>query len=168
MKLPFAALILIAALLPVAALADEGKSLTTVLAAPNWLQGRPSAASLHGKVVIVDVFTFDCINCKHVVPELRKLHAAYAGRDLQIIGVHAPETPYERDRAHIMSALVAQGITWPIALDPDFTIWHAFSNEYWPTQYIFDRRGTLRAAVVGEGDDARVARTVKSLVAEAG
>lgn len=154
------------AALPFVAEAQNGKSLAPVIAADHWLQGRPTAASLHGKVVIVDVFTFDCINCKHVVPELKKLRATYRGADLQIIGVHAPETPYERDRAHIETALDAQGISWPIVLDPDFAIWRAYENEYWPTQYIFDRRGTLRATVVGEGDDERVERTVKSLVAE--
>jgi thiol-disulfide isomerase/thioredoxin len=161
-----AALAAAVVLIPGAAGAAADKTLAPVLGAPNWLNGHATAASLAGRVVIVDVFTFDCINCKHVVPELKKLHGEYRSSDVQIVGVHAPETPYERDRSHIVANLAAQGIVWPVALDPDYAIWHAYDNEYWPTQYIFDRHGALRATVVGEGSDERVESTVKALVAE--
>lgn len=153
----------LAAALPVAA---SQRSLAPVLAAPAWVNGRATAATTAGRVTLVDVFTFDCINCKHVVPELRRLHARYAPGDLAIVGVHTPETPYERERDHIVTNLRAQGITWPVALDPENAIWNALGNEYWPTQYVFDRHGALRATFVGEGNDAEVDATVAKLVAE--
>lgn len=141
-------------------------SLRPVLAASDWINGRPAGADIAGKVVIVDVFTFGCINCKHVTPNLQKLHASVAPSDLVIIGVHAPETPEERDRSNVVRELARQGVVWPVALDNSFAIWKALDNEYWPTQYIFDRHGALRRTVVGEGQDDVVQATVKTLIAE--
>lgn len=147
------------------AFASSG-GLDPVLAAPDWLNGRVAGSDVAGKVVIVDVFTFDCINCKHVVPALKRLHADVSPNDLQIIGVHAPETPEERERPNVVRELARQGIVWPVALDNSFTIWKALGNEYWPTQYLFDRRGALRRTVVGEGQDDVVTSTVRGLIAE--
>ena len=121
---------------------------------------------LQGKVVVVDVFTFDCINCKHVVPGLRSLRARYPARDLLVVGIHTPETPFEHVRANVVAALATQGISWPVAIDNDEKLWNAYGIEYWPTQLIFDRHGRLRKTVVGEGQDAEVASTVAALVAE--
>lgn len=134
--------------------------------AADWLGSRPAPSTLQGKVVIVDVFTFDCINCKHVVPELKKLDSALPAGQFRIVGIHSPETPYERDRANVVQNLAAQGITWPVAIDNDFTLWKAFGLEYWPTQMIFDRHGRLRQTIVGEGQDALVESTVRMLLAE--
>jgi thiol-disulfide isomerase/thioredoxin len=143
-------------------------SFAPVLAAPatDWVNGRVTAADLRGKVVIVDVFTFSCINCKHVTPELKKLHASLPARDFAIVGVHTPELPEDRVRANVVSEFARQGIVWPVAVDNSSTIWNALNNEYWPTQYIFDRQGHLRATVVGEGQDDLVEHTVNSLIAE--
>lgn len=132
--------------------------------AVDWLGVRPG--SVDGEVVIVDVFTFDCINCKHVVPELRKLHSSVPRSDLEIIGIHSPETPFERDRQNVIQNLGAQGITWPVAIDNDFALWRAFNIEYWPTQLIFDKHGRLRQTVIGEGQDDLVDRTVHQLMSE--
>jgi hypothetical protein len=85
---------------------------------------------------------------------------------LAIIGVHAPETSTERDRGNVVRELARQGIVWPVALDNSFAVWKALGNEYWPTQYIFDRHGMLRRTVVGEGQDDVVSQTVHELVAE--
>jgi thiol-disulfide isomerase/thioredoxin len=134
--------------------------------ASDWIGGAPRPADLAGKVVLVDVFTFDCINCKHVVPELRHLRAALPASDLTIVGIHSPETPYERDRANVVQNVAAQGITWPVAIDSSFNLWRAYGIEYWPTQLIFDRHGKFRKTVVGEGHDELVAATVRELVAE--
>jgi thiol-disulfide isomerase/thioredoxin len=117
-------------------------------------------------VVVVDVFTFDCINCKHVVPDLRSLRAHYPSNDLLIVGIHTPELPFERERANIVQALAAQGISWPVAIDNDQKLWNAYNVQYWPTQLIFDRHGQLRKTVIGEGQGAEVASTVAALVAE--
>jgi thiol-disulfide isomerase/thioredoxin len=137
-----------------------------LLHANSWIGTPPSAQSLQNKVVIVDIFTFDCINCKHVVPELRKLHATLPASDFAIVGVHSPETPYERDHSNVVQNLAAQGITWPVAIDNDFAIWRAFNTEYWPTQLIFDRRGHLRKTIIGEGQDSAIAATVRDLLSE--
>jgi len=142
------------------------QTLAPVLSDDTWLNGRATSADVAGKVVIVDVFTFDCINCKHVTPNLRKLHATVAASDLAIIGVHAPETSYERDRDNVVRELARQGIVWPVALDNNFAVWHALDNAYWPTQYVFDRHGKLRKVVVGEGQDDELDTTVRSLIAE--
>jgi thiol-disulfide isomerase/thioredoxin len=137
-----------------------------LLSATQWLGDRPTAASFAGKVVIVDIFTFDCVNCKHVVPELRALRRKYATQDVLIVGIHTPETPYERERSNVARALAVQGISWPVATDNDERLWNAYGAEYWPTQLIFDRRGTLRKTIIGEGHDTEVASTVAALVAQ--
>ena len=134
--------------------------------APQWIGSRPSAVSYAGRVVIVDIFTFDCINCKHIVPELRSLRARYSTKDLAIVGIHTPETPFERVRANVVQALATQGISWPIAIDNDEKLWNAYGVQSWPTQLIFDRHGRLRKTVIGEGQDAAVASTVAAIVAE--
>lgn len=141
-------------------------TLNTLLGAASWIGGHPSASDLRGKVVLVDVFTFDCINCKHVVPELRKLNATLPRNDFRIVGIHTPETPYERDTQNAVRNFALQGITWPVAIDNDYALWNAYGLEYWPTQLIFDRRGHLRKTVVGEGQDATVQTTVLQLERE--
>jgi thiol-disulfide isomerase/thioredoxin len=137
-----------------------------LVGASQWIGPRPTAASYAGKVVVVDVFTFDCINCKHVVPDLRSLRARYPSNDLLVVAIHTPEMPSERVRANVVQALAAQGISWPVAIDNDQKLWNAYGVQYWPTQLIFDRHGQLRKTVIGEGQGAEVASTVAALVAE--
>ncbi len=137
-----------------------------LFSAPQWIGSRPAAAAYARRVVVVDVFTFDCINCKHVVPELRSLRAHYPARDLLVVGIHTPETPFERVRANVVAALAAQGISWPVAIDNDEKLWNAYGIAYWPTQLIFDRHGRLRKTVIGEGQDSEVISTVAALAAE--
>ena len=140
-------------------------SLAPVLGATPWANaaGPPDTA---GRVTVVDVFTFDCINCKHVTPELRRLRSAFGTRDLAIVGVHAPELPEEHVHANVVQALRDQDITWPVVYDDSFRVWNAYGVNAWPTQLVFDRHGRLRATYVGEGYDAQLERTVRSLVAE--
>jgi len=140
-------------------------SLAPVLAAAPWANaaGPPHLA---GRVTIVDVFTFSCINCKHVTPELRKLRDSIGSSDLAIVGVHAPELPEERVHKNVVQALKDQDITWPVVYDDNFAVWNAYGVSAWPTQLVFDRRGKLRATYVGEGYDAQLERTVRALIAE--
>ncbi|GAC1616561.1 MAG: hypothetical protein NVS4B13_10350 [Candidatus Elarobacter sp.] len=119
-----------------------------------------------GRVTVVDVFTFGCINCKHVTPELQRLRAKYDAKDLALVGIHAPETAEERVHANVVQALHAQDITWPVVFDDKFALWNAYGVEAWPTQLVFDRHGRLRAKYVGEGYDAQLESTVRSLIAE--
>jgi thiol-disulfide isomerase/thioredoxin len=137
-----------------------------LVSASQWIGPSPTAASYTGKVVVVDVFTFDCINCKHVIPDLRSLRGRYSSSDLLVVGIHTPELPFERTRANVVEALAAQGISWPVAIDNDQKLWNAYNVQYWPTQLIFDRRGQLRRTVIGEGQGAEVASTVAALVSE--
>lgn len=137
-----------------------------LLNSSDWIGTAPRAQSFTGKVVVVDVFTYSCINCKHVVPELRALRARHSSRDLTIVGIHTPELPFERVRTNVVQNLEVQGITWPVAVDNDGALWRAYRIQYWPTQLIFDRRGVLRKTVVGEGQDGAVAAEVAALVAE--
>lgn len=140
-------------------------TLAPVLGATPWANaaGPPQT---QGRVTIVDVFTYGCINCKHVTPELHKLRAAYGTRDLAIVGVHAPETPEEHVHANVVQALRAQEIAWPVVFDDGFRVWNAYGVSAWPTQLVFDRHGNLRATYVGEGYDAELERTVRTLTAE--
>lgn len=141
-------------------------SLQPVLAAQDWLNGRPTASTLSGKVVVLDVFTVDCYNCQKVVPELRSLYAKDRAQGLEVVGVHAPETPAERDRKYVANSLQRQGIVWPIAIDNAFALWSTYAISAWPTQLIFDRSGRLRATIVGDSQDSIVAATVEKLLAE--
>jgi thiol-disulfide isomerase/thioredoxin len=134
-------------------------------ASQGWLNGRLTAADTAGKVVIVDVFTFDCYNCKNVVPNLRALNAKKAD-DLVIVGIHSPETPFETNHANVVANLQKQGITWPVAIDNSFAIWHAYAVDAWPTQLFFDRTGKLRATIVGDSQDDAVDHIVQKLLAE--
>ncbi|MBV9438702.1 MAG: redoxin domain-containing protein [Candidatus Eremiobacteraeota bacterium] len=148
-----------------APLVAAATTLAPLLGASPWINAAGAPATT-GRVTIVDVFTFDCINCRHVVPELRRLRAQYDANDLAIAGVHAPELPHERVHANVVAALRDQEITWPVLLDDGFGLWRAYGVSAWPTQLVFDRHGRLRATYVGEGYDAQLASTVHALVAE--
>src|SRR5579872_5871371 len=146
--------------------ARETTSLGGVLAAHDWLNGRVSQRDLQGKVVLVDFYTFNCINCKHTEPNLRTLYQTTARDDLVIVGIHTPETSYERDRANLIASLKDQGIRWPVAIDNDNAVWDAYGIQAWPTQLVFDRHGRLRLTVVGEGQDDTLDHAILRLIAE--
>ncbi len=143
--------------------ATSAPTLAPLGAAADWLNGKPD---LNGKVVIVDVFTFGCSNCQAVTPNLQRLRKAISTTQLAIVGVHTPETPYERERPNVIRALREQQITWPVVLDPDNKLWNAFGVDAWPTQFVFDRHGTLRKVVVGDSQDSALNGAVQTLLAE--
>ncbi len=134
-------------------------------ASEGWIGTQPAAADLAGKVVVVDVFTFGCINCKNVTPNLRALYRRHEP-GLAIVGIHTPETPYERERGNVVANLKTLGIAWPVALDNSQALWNAYGVDAWPTQLIFDRHGKLRKTVVGDSQDELVDRTIDALLAE--
>ncbi|MGA8839173.1 MAG: redoxin domain-containing protein [Candidatus Aquilonibacter sp.] len=141
-------------------------SLQPVLAAKDWIGARVNAAELAGKVVILDVFTVDCFNCRNVVPTLRSLYTSDRTKGLQIVGIHAPETPAEKQRAYVTENLRQQGIVWPVAVDNGFSLWDAYGVNAWPTQLFFDRHGRLRKVIVGDSQDDQVRATVEALLQE--
>jgi thiol-disulfide isomerase/thioredoxin len=132
--------------------------------ASHWIGPQPTAKQLAGKVVLVDVFTYSCINCKHVVPELQRLRRQYGSDDLVIIGVHTPELQSDYVRSNVEQNLAIQGITWPVAIDNDQKLWNAYGVNAWPTQLFFDRNGRLRKTIVGDSQDDDVSATVRALV----
>jgi len=119
-----------------------------------------------GKVVVLDVFTVDCFNCRNVVPTLRRLYADDRAKGLEIIGIHSPETPAEKQRGYVAENLRAQGIRWPVAVDNSFALWNAYAVDAWPTQLFFDRHGRLRKVIVGDSQDDLVRTTVEALLKE--
>jgi thiol-disulfide isomerase/thioredoxin len=147
-----------------AALMVAQSALAPILNAQHWIGPRPAANALAGKVVLVDVFTYSCINCKNVVPELRKLRREYSTNDVVIIGVHTPELTGDYIRSNVEKNLQIQGITWPVAIDNDHKLWDAYGVDAWPTQLIYDRRGHLSKTIVGDSQDEEVSATIRSLV----
>lgn len=143
--------------------APSGRSLQPLLAARDWLNGHPD---VEGKVVVVDVFTVDCGNCQNVVPTLRQLYTGDHAKGLVVIGIHAPETPPERDRNYVAQSLQRQGIVWPVAVDNGFNLWNDYGVTAWPTELFFDRHGRLRQTVVGDSQDTIVQAIVAMLLAE--
>ncbi|HET9343379.1 MAG TPA: redoxin domain-containing protein [Candidatus Eremiobacteraceae bacterium] len=141
-------------------------NLDTVLSSHDWLNGHVSESDVRGKVVLVDFYTFECINCQHVEPNLRKLYRDTRRDDLVVISVHSPETPFERDRSNLKASIASQGIAWPVVVDNGFAVWNAYGVSAWPTQLIFDRHGELVKTIVGEGQDDDVNSTVRELIAQ--
>jgi thiol-disulfide isomerase/thioredoxin len=141
-------------------------SLQPLLAARDWIGAPVQAADLTGKVVILDVFTVDCIKCRNVVPTLRSLYAADHAKGLEVVGIHSPETPAEKQRPYVVENLRQQGIVWPVAVDNAFWLWNAYGVNAWPTQLFFDRHGRLRKIIVGDSQDDLVRSTVEALLEE--
>ncbi len=123
---------------------------------------------LRGKVVLVDFWTYTCINCIRTLPYLEALDARYRKDGLVIVGVHTPEFPFERDAANVQAAIERDGIHYPVAQDNTYSTWNAYGNEYWPAEYFIDSKGRVRYEHFGEGDYAKKEQVVRELLAEAG
>jgi thiol-disulfide isomerase/thioredoxin len=124
-------------------------------------------ADLHGKVVGVEMWTFGCINCQHVMPHLKDWYAKYHDQGFVLIGNHFPEFSYEADLANLKKAVAENGIQYPVAQDNDGTTWNAYNNMYWPSLYLIDKRGRIRYVHIGEGAYDEIEGNIKSLLAEA-
>src|SRR3954470_8875588 len=127
-----------------------------------------SIANLRGKVVLVDFWTYTCINCLRTLPYLKALDARYRKDGLVIVGVHTPEFPFERDANNVAAAVEQNGIKYPVAQDNKYGTWDAYGNQYWPAEYFIDAKGRVRYVHFGEGDYAKKERVVRQLLAEAG
>ncbi|MGF6288273.1 cytochrome c biogenesis protein DipZ [Paraburkholderia youngii] len=137
--------------------------------ATQWLNSPPiSAQSLRGKVVLVDFWTYSCINCIRSLPYVRSWADKYKDYGLVVIGVHAPEFAFEKDPGNVADAVKDLGVDYPVALDNGYTIWKAFSNEYWPAHYFIDPQGHIRHHHFGEGDYRQSEDVIRRLLAEAG
>ncbi|HEY1736176.1 MAG TPA: cytochrome c biogenesis protein DipZ [Methylovirgula sp.] len=137
--------------------------------AVTWLNSPPlTPEALRGKVVLVDFWTYSCINCLRSIPYIEAWAKKYRDAGLVVIGVHAPEFAFEKDLGNVRRAVHDLGIDYPVAVDNNYAIWNAFNNEYWPAHYFIDANGQIRHHHFGEGDYAESEKIIQQLLAEAG
>ncbi len=135
----------------------------------EWLNSPPlTQEALRGKVVLIDFWTYSCINCLRAIPYVRAWSEKYKDQGLVVIGVHAPEFAFEKNVKNVRTAVADLKIGYPVAIDNDYAIWRAFGNQYWPAHYFIDAEGRLRHHHFGEGDYAESEHVIQQLLAEAG
>ncbi|MFL6739262.1 MAG: cytochrome c biogenesis protein DipZ, partial [Sphingomicrobium sp.] len=144
-------------------------SLPALDGAVLWLNSPPlTREQLRGKVVLIDFWTYSCINCIRSVPYVRAWYERYKDQGLVVIGVHSPEFAFEREPANVRKAVADFGIGYPVALDNELKIWRAFDNHYWPAHYLADAKGRIRYHHFGEGSDEETEAAIRALLAENG
>ena len=149
-------------------LAVEG-GFPSLSGATDWLNSPPlMPESLKGKVVVLDFWTYSCINCLRSIPYVRAWAGKYKDHGLVVIGVHTPEFAFERNVANVRNAVSDLKIGYPVAIDNNYEVWRAFDNEYWPAHYFIDAQGRMRYHHFGEGGYDESERVIQSLLAEAG
>jgi thiol-disulfide isomerase/thioredoxin len=150
------------------ALPDEGR-LPAFTGATGWLNADPlSPEGLRGRVVLVDFWTYTCVNWLRTLPYVRAWDEKYAAQGLTTIGVHTPEFDFEHDLENITTQARALNVSYPIAVDSDYGVWNAFANHYWPAVYIADAQGRIRYHHFGEGEYAMTEMAIQQLLLEAG
>jgi len=150
------------------ALADEGP-FPDLSGAVAWLNSPPlSTKSLRGKVVLIDFWTYSCINCLRALPYVEGWATKYKDAGLVVIGVHTPEFAFEKERSNVEKAVRDLKVTYPVAIDSDYGIWKAFNNEYWPAHYFIDGKGRIRHHHFGEGEYDESERVIQGLLKENG
>jgi thiol-disulfide isomerase/thioredoxin len=146
----------------------EGE-LPSLAGATGWLNSEPlTPANLRGKVVLIDFWTYTCINWLRTLPYIRAWAEKYRDQGLVIIGVHTPEFGFEHNVDNVRRAVKEMRVEYPVALDPDYAVWRAFNNQYWPALYIVDAKGRIRYHHFGEGDYEQSERVIQQLLAENG
>ncbi|MFZ2541111.1 MAG: thioredoxin family protein, partial [Gallionella sp.] len=129
---------------------DQMPELITVKS--QWLNSPPlTSDNLRGKVVLVEFWTYGCINCLRTLPYVKAWSEKYSSEGLVVVGVHTPEFSYEKDKGNVERAIHDLGITYPVVMDNDYKIWNAYENRYWPAQYLMDTEGRVRHQHFGEG-----------------
>ncbi len=123
-------------------------------------------ASVRGKVVLLEFWTFGCINCQRVIPHIKAWYEAYNGDDFTVVSVHYPEFAYERDYDNVVAAAERLGVAYPIAIDNDRLTWGAYNQRYWPTTYLIDKQGHIRYQHIGEGAYEETEAAIVALMAE--
>jgi len=146
--------------------AVAGKMLPEFQGISEWINSNPlTIAELKGNVILIQFWTFFCINCQRTLPYMTQWHGQYAAQGLKVIGVHTPEFAFERDRANIEKALQRHQITYPVPIDNDFKTWNAYENGYWPHLFLADRQGVLRYDHIGEGAYEETEQMIEQLLA---
>jgi cytochrome c biogenesis protein CcdA/thiol-disulfide isomerase/thioredoxin len=135
----------------------------------RWFNSKPlTLDELRGKVVLIDFWTYSCINCQRTLPYLKDWYSKYKDKGLVIIGVHSPEFEFEKSEQNVAQAVKDFGITYPVMQDNDFATWRAYSNRYWPAKYIIDKDGVVRYTHFGEGEYDETEKVIQELLQEAG
>ena len=136
--------------------------------AVEWLNAPPlTGEALRGKVVLVDFWTYDCVNCRRTLPYVKAWAKKYEKDGLVVVGVHTPEYAYEHVTANVREQVRKLGITYPVAIDNNYAIWHHFDNQYWPAHYLIDAKGQVRYTHFGEGRYDEQERMIQALLSEA-
>ena len=145
----------------------EGSQMATEIISDTWLNSAPlTTEDLRGKVVLVEFWTFDCINCRNTIPYIRAVYQRYHAQGLVVIGVHTPELAIERELTNVKTAIQDQNIPYPVAIDNDSKIWNAFNVWAWPTWFILDKQSAIRFTHVGEGAYAESEQIIVQLLNE--
>jgi thiol-disulfide isomerase/thioredoxin len=134
-----------------------------------WINSKPLHMSeLKGKVVLVDFWTYTCVNCVRTLPHVEKWYETYKDKDFIVVGVHAPEFAFEHDENNVRKAVADRHVTYPVALDNDYGTWNAYDNHYWPAHYLIDKQGSIRRVHFGEGAYDETERAIQKLLGEEG
>lgn len=134
-----------------------------------WINSAPlSMEQLRGKPVLIDFWTYSCVNCIRTIPHVQAWHEKYRKAGLTVIGVHSPEFAFEKDEGNVRRAVKEFGITYPVVLDPDFSIWNAYANKYWPHAFLVDQRGMVVYDHAGEGAVMETEHAIISALQAAG
>jgi thiol-disulfide isomerase/thioredoxin len=146
-----------------------GSEFPSLAAASGWLNSQPlTVAGLRGKVVLIDFWTYTCINWRRSLPYVRAWSEKYKDQGLAVIGVHSPEFEFERDFVNVERAVKDVGVDHTVAIDSDHAIWRAFMNQYWPARYFIDAQGRIRHYQFGEGEYEYAEAIIRQLLTEAG
>jgi cytochrome c biogenesis protein CcdA/thiol-disulfide isomerase/thioredoxin len=158
--------------------ADAGLKLPVLGRAPEFVDtqkwfntpgGQPlTLAGLRGHVVLVDFWTYTCINCIRTLPYVNAWYSKYHSKGFDVVGVHTPEFPFEHSASNVAGAIAQNGIRYPVVQDNEYGTWNAYNNQYWPAEYLIDAQGRIRLAAFGEGEYPAKERAIRSLLVEAG
>ena len=149
--------------------APAGRDMPEFAGGAAWLNSAPlTRAALHGKVVVVDFWTYSCINCLRAMPYINAWYSRYRDAGLVIVGAHSPEFGFEKDADNVRMAIKKFAIEYPVVLDNDFALWKAYNNRFWPAHYFIDATGKIRGHHYGEGKYAESEHTIRTLLTEAG
>ncbi|WP_218661612.1 cytochrome c biogenesis protein/redoxin [Enterobacter cloacae] len=147
---------------------EPSSQLPSLSGGTGWVNGDPvTSDSLRGKVVLIDFWTWDCINCQHTLPHVRDWAKKYQAQGLVVIGVHTPEYPWEKPLASVQKAVTKWQLPYRVVTDNNYKIWNTFGNQYWPAHYYFDAKGQLRYTSFGEGNYDQQEKVIQQLLKEA-
>lgn len=149
--------------------AHKGSDLSTApdLAPGDWINSTPlNLKDLRGRVVLIDFWTFGCINCRNTLPFIKAWHERYGDKGLTVIGVHSPEFDDEKEVANLRRQVASLGIRYPVVTDNDYKTWDAYNVAAWPTIFLLDKQGRIRWTHVGEGSYAEAERLIQKLLTE--